>query len=89
MGLFIGIVFTLFGRGNQVGFVIAIVAFGALFGLVWSQVTHTALTRRGTREFSSVSQVVATKYEVLVEHRQAARARELLSHMPYPGVRTD
>jgi hypothetical protein len=29
-----------------------------------------------------VTQVVATKYEVLVEHRLADRARELLMSMP-------
>ena len=41
-----------------------------------------ALTRGGTRDFASVSQLVATKYEVLVEHRFAERARELLERMP-------
>jgi hypothetical protein len=40
-----------------------------------------ALTR-GQRDFSSVTQVVATKYEVLVEHKVAARARELLANLP-------
>ena len=40
------------------------------------------MTRGGTRDFSSVSQVVATKYEVLVEHRFAEQARELLATMP-------
>jgi hypothetical protein len=88
MGLFIGIVFTLFGNGNHIGFIIAIVVFGALFGLLWSQISHTALTRRGTRDFTSVSQVIATKYEVLVEHRLAERARELLSQMPRPAAQT-
>ena len=53
-----------------------------IFGLVWSQIGFTALTRGGTRDFSSVSQVVATKYEVLVEHRFFERARELLARMP-------
>jgi hypothetical protein len=82
MGLFIGIAFALFGNGNQWGFVIATVIFGALFGLVWSQIGFSAVTRSGTRDFSSVSQVVATKYEVLVEHRLAEKARELLAAMP-------
>jgi hypothetical protein len=39
------------------------------------------LTRGGTRDFSSVTQVVATKYEVLVEHRFFERAQQLLANM--------
>ena len=45
-----------------------------------------ALTR-GQRDFSSVTAVVATKYEVLVEHKSAAQARELLAKLP--GGRPD
>jgi hypothetical protein len=37
---------------------------------------------RGQRDFSSVTQVVAPKYEVLVEHQVAAQARELLAKLP-------
>ena len=37
---------------------------------------------RGRRDFSSVTQVVATRYEVLVEHKHAQRGRELLAQMP-------
>jgi hypothetical protein len=82
MGLFVGLAFALFGQGNRLGFVITTVIFGAIFGLVWSQIGFAAITRGGTRDFSSVTQVVATKYEVLVEHRFAERARELLAAMP-------
>jgi hypothetical protein len=82
MGLFIGLAFALFGKGNQLGFIITVVIFGAVFGLIWGQIGFTAITRGGTRDFSSVTQVVATKYEVLVEHRFAERARELLLQMP-------
>jgi hypothetical protein len=82
MGLFVGLAFSIFGDGNQLGFLISTPIFGAIFGLIWSQIGFTAVTRGGTRDFSSVSQVVATKYEVLVEHRFAERARELLSTMP-------
>jgi hypothetical protein len=82
LGLFIGLAFALFGDGKVLGFVIAVVVLGALFGLIWSQIGYSAVTRGGTRDFSSVTQVVATKYEVLVEHRLADRARELLANMP-------
>lgn len=82
MGLFVGLAFSIFGDGNELGFLISTPIFGAIFGLIWSQIGFAAITRGGTRDFSSVSQVVATKYEVLVEHRFAERARELLSAMP-------
>jgi hypothetical protein len=82
LGLFIGLAFALFGKGQVLGFVITVVVLGALFGLIWSQIGYSAVTRGGTRDFSSVTQVVATKYEVLVEHRLAERARELLATMP-------
>jgi len=81
MGLFVGIAFSLFAKGNGLGFLIATPIFGAVFGLVWSQVGFTAVTRGGTRDFSSVSQVVATKYEVLVEHRLFEQAQQLLANM--------
>jgi len=82
LGMFVGIAFALFSKDAQLGFVIATPLLGALFGLAWSQLGFTAATRGGTRDFSSVTQVVATSYEVLVEHTLAARARELLAAMP-------
>jgi hypothetical protein len=81
-GLFIGLAFALFGKGNQLGFIVSVVIFGAVFWLVWGQIGFTVMTRRGARDFSSLTQVVATQYEVLVEHRFSERARELLVKMP-------
>jgi hypothetical protein len=82
IGLFVGIAFALFSKQGQLGFLITTPVLGAVFMLVWSQLGFTAATRGGTRDFASVSQVVATKYEVLVEHHVASRARELLAGMP-------
>lgn len=82
MGLFVGLAFSLFANGNTLGFLISTPIFGAIFGLIWSQIGFTAVTRGGTRDFSSVSQVVATKYEVLVEHRFFEQAQQLLARMP-------
>jgi len=56
------------------------VAFGAAFGVIWALAGYAAT--RGKRDFSSVTEVVATRYEVLVEHKVAARARELLGTLP-------
>ncbi|HVV30630.1 MAG TPA: general stress protein [Mycobacteriales bacterium] len=82
VGLFVGIAFAIFSNEGQLGFLITTPLLGALFGLIWSQLGFTAVTRGGARDFASVSQVVATKYEVMVEHRFAERARELLASMP-------
>ncbi len=83
VGLFVGLIFSFFGRGNTVSIIVATVAIGALFGVVWALVGYAAT--RGRRDFTSVSQVVATRYEVLVEHKLAAQARELLARMPGAG----
>ena len=81
LGLFIGLTLSLFSTGGTGIAVIATTAlFGALFGVTWALVGY-ALTR-GQRDFSSVSRIVATRYEVLVEHKHAARGRELLTQLP-------
>ena|SRR5689334_8475091 len=82
LGLFVGLIFSLLdtssGGAGFVGVLLTVV-FGAVFGLVWALIGY-ALTG-GNRDFTSVMQVVATQYEVLVEHKFAAQARELLTTM--------
>src|SRR3954452_8851367 len=81
LGLFVGLVLSLFGNDDDFwATLLATVLFGAVFGIVWALVGYAAT--RGQRDFSSVTQVVATKYEVLVEHKSAALARELLAKRP-------
>ena len=80
MGLFVGLIFALFGQGNSTLAVLSTVAFGAVFGLVWALIGYAAT--KGRRDFTSVSQVVATRYEVLVEHKLAEQGRTLLANMP-------
>jgi hypothetical protein len=82
IGLFVGVAFALFSKQGQLGFLITTPILGAVFMLVWSQLGFTAATRGGTRDFASVSQIVATKYEVLVAHNLIARARDLVAAMP-------
>ena len=82
MGLFVGLIFTLFDQGSQ-GSTLAVmstVAFGAVFGVVWALLGYAAT--KGRRDFTSVSQVVATRYEVLVEHKLAEQGRAMLAKMP-------
>lgn len=80
-GLLIGLIFGLFAeQGAWLTAVLGAVLIGLLFGLVWGLIGY-AFTG-GRRDFTSVTQVVATKYEVLVEHKHMMRARELLQKMP-------
>ncbi len=80
LGLFVGLIFSLFGEGSALGVIASTALFGALFGVIWALAGYAAT--RGRRDFSSVSQIVATRYEVLVEHKHAAKGHELLQAMP-------
>jgi len=80
MGLFVGLIFAMFGQGDTVVAVVSTVAFGAVFGVVWVLIGYAAT--KGRRDFTSVSQVVATRYELLVEHKFAEQARALLATLP-------
>jgi len=80
LGLFVGLIFSLFVDENILAMIVSTMILGAVFGVVWALIGY-ALTR-GQRDFSSVAQIVATRYEVLVEHKVAAEARELLAKLP-------
>jgi hypothetical protein len=83
-GLFVGLIFSLFDSGG-LGTIISTALFGVLFGIIWALLGYAAT--RGQRDFSSVRIVVATRYEVLVEHKLLLRAQELLAQLP--GGRPD
>lgn len=80
IGLFVGLIFALFDTNSTTWAVLSTVAFGAVFGIVWAFLGYAAT--KGRRDFTSVSQVVATRYEVLVEHKLAEAGRALLAGMP-------
>lgn len=50
---------------------------GMVIGLMFSVLGY--VMNRGQRDFTSVSQTIATKYELLCEHKVAAQARDLLA----------
>ena len=80
LGAFVGLIFALFAQDDfALVRVVMTMLFGALFGLVWAMVGYQVTG--GSRDFMSISQVVATRYEVLTEHKHVSRARELLAQM--------
>ena len=81
MGLFIGILFGIFAKENAwLTTVLSTMAIGLVFGVIWALLGYR--TTRGQRDFSSVQKVVATKYELLVEHKLLADGQALLAKMP-------
>ena len=81
IGLFVGILLSLFSTGsNAFAAVVTGILFGVVFGMAMGLATYAATG--GRRDFTSVTQVVATRYEVLVEHKLLLRAQELLQRMP-------
>ncbi len=84
MGLFVGLVLSLFGTGGTFAIIASTMLFGAVFGLVFAMAGY--LATRGQRDFTSVTQVVATRYEVLVEHKFAEQGRQLLATMTDAAV---
>lgn len=81
LGLFVGLIFSFFGEDSAVlPMILSTALLGAIFGAVWGLVGF--LATRGQRDFSSVTAVVATRYEVLVEHKHLAAAQEILRRLP-------
>ena len=80
-GLLVGLVVLIFTKPTSY-FVLLLVslAIGITLAIAFSAAGY-AMTR-GKRDFTSVTQTVATKYEVLCEHKFAAEAREKLHQMP-------
>jgi hypothetical protein len=80
-GLLVGIVMLLFTRPASVlVLILSCLALGIAIGIAFAAAGY-ALTR-GKRDFTSVTQTVATKYEVLCEHKVAAQARDMLQQLP-------
>lgn len=94
MGLMVGLLMSMFATGGRdtTGTVLWAVLAGAFFLAVWAGIGY-ALTQ-GKRDFTSVSQVVATRYEILVESATFTEADRILrgpthstdSHAPAAGT---
>ncbi len=79
LGLFFGIVLTLFARGASSRVVIAAVLLGAAFGVLLAVVSF-ALTG-GRRDFSSFTQMVAQRYVLLCRGNDVGQAYWLLQRL--------
>lgn len=82
LGLFVGMLMAFFSSTIQGGvllLILASVGVGAAFGTIMGYLGSSVA--RGRRDFTSASQVVARRYDVLCQPRSAEQARGLLSKM--------
>ncbi len=81
MGLFVGLLMSFFApvQTGVLLLILAAVAIGAGFGAVMGYLGYSVA--KGRRDFTSASQVVARRYDVLCQPRSAEQARDLLSRM--------
>jgi len=77
LGLFVGVLLSLFTVGSGVVPILIGLVSGIGFGLVSAAVRYAPT--RGQRDFVSHSQLVARRYDLLCEPRTAERARGLLA----------
>lgn len=77
-GLLIGVLIGLFTSGHAFFGVVALAgAFGALWGAIFGYVAHWRT--RGQRDFSSVRQLSAGRYDLIARGGSAERARSMLA----------
>ena len=80
-GLLVALVLLIFAQPGSFLLLLAVsLAIGIALGVGFNAAAYAM--SRGKRDFTSITQTVATKYEVLCEHKVAAQAREVLLRMP-------
>jgi hypothetical protein len=78
IGLFLGLIMFMFSTTpNTIVYVGAAAIIGAGFGMFFQIVMYTLGRKR--RDFTSIHQVIAGKYDIIVDQSLTARAQELLS----------
>ncbi|MCY7324628.1 MAG: hypothetical protein LH605_00650 [Microbacteriaceae bacterium] len=78
LGLFVGLILFLFSaEPSSFVFVGAAVLIGGGFGMIFSLVSYTLNRRR--HDFTSISQVLASQYEIIIDPSLTIRAQELLA----------
>lgn len=82
IGLLFGVMALIFYPPETNFYQLAAIAIGVgvAISVLFALLGH--LMTRGRRDFTSVTQTIATRYEVLCEHKVVMKARELLAEMP-------
>jgi hypothetical protein len=78
-GLFVGLLLSFFSTAPGLGAILTGLVTGVLFGMGFAALSYASL--RGQRDFVSNTQLVATRYDVLCEPRNAEKGRDLLARL--------
>jgi hypothetical protein len=80
-GLLLGILLWLFAGADERTALTLVgpIVLGALFGAAFGAAGYAATG--GRRDFTSVSTILATRYEVMCEHKVVQQARDLLGRL--------
>lgn len=84
-GLLVGVLLSIFsepGAGTFGPILVGLVA-GVVFGMVFAAVGYAS--SRGRRDFASANQLVAGRYDVLCQPRNAEKARDMLARLSLGG----
>lgn len=87
LGLFFGLLMSLFVTENWWVPIVVAVVFGIVFGVISAAVGYAA--SKGARDFASTTQIVAARYDVLCQPKSAERARDLISELTKQPRRAD
>lgn len=84
-GLFVGLLLGMFAVSGSawIGSILAGLAIGAGFGLIFAAIGYAAT--QGRRDFTSASQIVAGRYDVLCAPAHAEEARAILARYALRG----
>lgn len=83
-GLFVGLIMGIFSAQNAwLGPLLFGLGIGVVFGLIFAAVTY--FSTKGRRDFSSSSQIVAGRYDVLSQPSHAEQARDMLARLAMGG----
>jgi hypothetical protein len=78
-GLFVGLLLGIFSPSGRawIGIVLTGLLIGLAFGLIFAAIGYAAT--RGRRDFTSTSQIVANRYDIMCNPARAEEARALLA----------
>ncbi len=82
LGLFVGLLVLIVTPGVAIETLVAILPVAIGFSVLWSVIGYALNPQR--RQFTSVMQVVATHFDVVVPREHAAKARNLLGSKASP-----
>jgi len=86
LGIFFGLLLVIFSPATSFEFILAAVLLGAGFGMLFGIVSYAINRRR--RDFTSMTQVLASSYQVIVDPDLANRARNLIAPDAPSGLPT-